>query len=284
MSSTCTPLPIVSALYITEDKLGGGNPWEAVSQGQRFFLESIHAKCTRESIDIPEMVAEATVTRNGDIITIDARSKLDVTVKWFEKGDKQEIESEDPENPEKKRMYPGVRIKSKHVSFSRSREHPHPIARLDTKNGDQVFMTMVDVPLADFGIYAFIRSLELRPTYREFGGLRFPMTKFKENPDITFLEGMKNTSKEGYPAVIVQAWQETKFRMNEVGARAESEVRLRTMVYGSAGFDPVPPDHVIDKPFVVWIVREGLPLPLFMGYITREHWENPGELSADYKD
>lgn len=38
------------------------------------------------------------------------------------------------------------------------------------------------------------------------------------------------------------------------------------------------PDLVIDRPFLCWIERPGIPVPLFLGHITEEDWKSPGSL------
>lgn len=35
---------------------------------------------------------------------------------------------------------------------------------------------------------------------------------------------------------------------------------------------------VIDKPFLVWISRENMTLPLFSGIIAEDCWKDPGSL------
>jgi len=38
------------------------------------------------------------------------------------------------------------------------------------------------------------------------------------------------------------------------------------------------PDHVINRPFLIWFERDGLSRPLFAGHITPDDWRNPGSI------
>jgi hypothetical protein len=65
--------------------------------------------------------------------------------------------------------------------------------------------------------------------------------------------------------------------MNEVGARAESAVMLQV---AAVAIGPEPkPDHVIDRPFLVWFERDGLSRPLFAAYVVEDEWRNPGAIA-----
>jgi hypothetical protein len=39
------------------------------------------------------------------------------------------------------------------------------------------------------------------------------------------------------------------------------------------------PDHVIDRPFLVWFERDGLSRPLFAAYVVEDEWRNPGAIA-----
>ena len=109
----------------------------------------------------------------------------------------------------------------------------------------------------------------------EFGGLIFPMVQLNQEVDIKWLLNMNTRGDDGSPAIIAQALQQTKFKMNEVGARAESAVAIHLW---KAAVESKP-DHIINRPFLIWFERDGLSRPLFVGHITQEDWRNPGSLS-----
>jgi len=77
------------------------------------------------------------------------------------------------------------------------------------------------------------------------------------------------------PAIITQALQQTKLRMNEEGARAQSAVAIGVL----RGCLPTY-DYVIDWPFLFWITRPGISKPLFVAYVTEDDWKNPGDIRS----
>jgi hypothetical protein len=114
----------------------------------------------------------------------------------------------------------------------------------------------------------------------KWGGLVFPMVDLDQEVDIEFFLEMffagtgTKTGDKGYYK-IKQAKQQTKFKMNHIGAKAESAA-----AFGFA-FECVSmpkPDLVINKPFYAWMTRKGLDVPYFAGYIDTSDWKDPGEL------
>jgi hypothetical protein len=111
-----------------------------------------------------------------------------------------------------------------------------------------------------------------------FGGLRFPMVDLNQQVDINWLKKM-STYALGETWEISQAKQQTKLRMNHLGARAQSAVAIGGMMITSVR-PPDPPDLVIDRPFMVWFERAGLNRPLFSGHITPDDWKEPADLET----
>jgi hypothetical protein len=160
--------------------------------------------------------------------------------------------------------------------FYKVPEHPHPIVALQTKTGDVVYMTMLDSEPADeFDLIDQVEGLShaMYPTY-EYGGVIFPMVDLDQKVDISWLIGLTTTGVDGRLATVEQALQQNILKMNEVGARAKSAVAFTLTL----GIHMPEPDLVINGPFLVWFERSHLAKPLFAGYITQEHWKNPGSL------
>jgi hypothetical protein len=61
--------------------------------------------------------------------------------------------------------------------------------------------------------------------------------------------------------------------MNEKGVRIQEAATVG--IAFAAVF--LPHRHVIDRPFLMWVERPGLSLPLFVGYISEEDWKKPGK-------
>ena len=94
----------------------------------------------------------------------------------------------------------------------------------------------------------------------------------------SWLIGMRTTMGEGHQeAVISQALQQTKFKMNQLGARVKSAVAIG-ISKTSASIEILEP-IIINKPFFLWIERPGLSFPLMYAYIDEANWKNPGDLS-----
>lgn len=278
MSATSTLLPVAKALVETEKAIGAGEQWTPVNAAQRAFLE-MHLPELRPYLDqIPELIASVSTKKlGGGLIAVDATSVLDVMVQWVKVGDEQTIVQQ-----RTKKEFPGVRLAHEHIAIYATKAHPYPIAILETKSGDRVYITQAPYPMRGTAIDAYVRTLshaeEITAVYFRFDGVQFPMVKLDDAPKIGWLQNMRTKSAENYPAIIASAKQTTKLRVNVVGARVKSVVHIGTMVIGSA-HAPKPPDLVIDEPFLLWFTRPGIPVPLAICYVTEEHWVNPGSLN-----
>ena len=58
--------------------------------------------------------------------------------------------------------------------------------------------------------------------------------------------------------------------MDQKGVRSQEAATVG--IAFAAAF--LPKRHVIDRPFLMWVERPGLSLPLFVGYITEEDWKS----------
>jgi len=154
-----------------------------------------------------------------------------------------------------------------------ARVHNHSVARITTKSGDKVYITPVDgLPQGRFALESKIRSIMMGLEHDDhrYEGVVFPMVDYDRQPDISFLQGLNtNTVDPGY--YVVQAVQQTKFRMNEVGAHVQSAASMSVRCK-SANFEQ---PFVIDQPFLLWIMREGVSIPLFGGVFAEDVWTDP---------
>lgn len=294
MSTTQTLLPIAGALAKADAYLGGNRPWRPTSPPQQRFLDRFHGMLRDAVARVPEVESvvgrsaeeiNAFLARKGFSIRLDpftdprdfgVASVLDVLVEWLERSEVRSIRTGG-------REYPAVRIpaggsRAVVVRHFGLQKFPNPIACLTTKSADIVCLTALDashVPdlITEGGFPSMITdTVKFLP---EYGGVVFPMVSLNQEVDIGWLLGLSTTGTDGLPAIVTQAKQQTKFRMNEVGARAESAVALGV----TRGMAPRPkPDLVIDQPFLCWIERPGIPFPLFLGHITPDDWKNPGSL------
>ena len=202
-------------------------------------------------------------------------SILDVTVAWLKEGKVLPTFGQ--------RRTPGVLIKPTTeidnrpvVLFSgfRTAIHPYPIARVHTKSGDNVHMTIANSERSDFDLIERIDALHTSDCYLGvFSSLLFPMVDFEETKNLDWLIGLETTGQPSFR--IAKAAQQTKFKMNHTGARAKDAVTLTMRsTMALAG----PPPLVIDEPFLLWIERPGLEKPIFYAYLDQTTWKDPGGL------
>ena len=101
-----------------------------------------------------------------------------------------------------------------------------------------------------------------------FAGAVIPCVNLDIKPNVSWMQGMITESNWA----IAQAVQQVVLGLDRFGAHAKSatamEIQLR-------GISVQPPMHVIDRPFLITITRQGVPVPLFGAYVTQEHWSLP---------
>lgn len=192
-------------------------------------------------------------------------SILDVLLKWLHEGKKTVITGKGGAE------YTGVSLKDGVTVSHMAAVHPNPVARITTKNGDTVCMSMVDsVPEGIAGLFLKVADLEkVKATSHNYKGVSFPMIDLDERPDISWICGLG----VGGGFRIETALQQTKFRMNEIGARVQSATGM-TLARGMSSNTP----HVIDRPFILWIKRDGIEFPLFAAVLCEDAWKEPKEL------
>lgn len=287
MNSTTCFLPIAGCLVKAEDILGPNRSWYGINESQNSFLEvfqrlrkvvpglkELQSIASYSAAEINKFLAD-----NGFSITLSpftdpsdfgVASILDVLVEWLETGSVTSVQM--GKFPAVK-LVPGVKIMTHDLA-------PNPIATIDTKSGDIVAMTAMPKPTcSEFQLLQMIHSIcEKATPARGFEGVIFPMIDYDEEIDISWLVGMECPKVEGTdqrPAHIAEAKQQTKFKMNEKGARVKSAAAM-TMKRCCVG----PRSLVIDEPFLCWITRKD-PLgldPIFVGHFDESNWKNPGDL------
>lgn len=197
-------------------------------------------------------------------------SILDVMVEWLHEGFATSVAVGGKE-------YPAVSIEEGFIIQVSSR-HEHPVVAIQTKSGDTLYITVADKLRSEFELLEYVEKIQA--TLREYdpnkdgyatflehhryNKIIFPMVNLDREEDISWLLGMNKGLWN-----IGQALQQTKFKMNEKGARVESAVAL------GVNTCPMPWPLTIDKPFFLWISRPGCTAPIFAGYITETEWKKP---------
>jgi hypothetical protein len=103
----------------------------------------------------------------------------------------------------------------------------------------------------------------------------FPMVAIDQEVDIKWLEKIKACSGKQERYEVVQALQQTKFQMNEKGAKVESAVAISCL----KSCCPSVPKKVlkIENAFYLWIMRPGMKTPVFAAYVDMDAWRVPME-------
>ncbi|MGB0388458.1 MAG: hypothetical protein ACPGWR_26870 [Ardenticatenaceae bacterium] len=287
MSTVFTPYPLVAALVKCEDFLGPQRQWRSVDEKQTRFLHEFFAFCREEVQDIPEI--ESVGSYSAEVINAFLRQRrfsiqltpfppgdfgtasvLDLNVTWLQAGARSRVRTAD------RKTFPGIYLKGRGVELLQLVNHPSYLVKLTTKSEDVVYLTPLDEAPSEFDLSATIQKLraqKLRRDQRSYHkGIIFPMVNLDMEIDTQWLLGLNTQGDDGLMAIISQALQQHKFKMNEFGARVKSAAAISVTRGG-----PIP--YVINRPFLIWIERPSLSHPLFAGYITPEHWEDPGDLT-----
>lgn len=281
-SITSCRAPIAGCLREFE-KAFDAEKWAPKSRAQETFLTyySVARQEIREMSELESIVSDnAEVINNflrirGFNIKLDPFSKdppeigaaciFKLLLEWFQAGTKTTV---------RHGAYPAVRLDRSILEFYSSEACDNPIVSVKTKSGDRVYMTVVDAEDVSEGLeLAQVIQAQMKQIY-EYGNVVFPMVSYDSEVDIGWIKGMKLVGgKNSWQ--IKQALQQTKFRMNEIGAKVESAVAISMMRCTSVETEP---DLIIDKPFLLWIMRRGQTYPLFAGYFGEADWKRPASL------
>ncbi|MDP3779370.1 MAG: hypothetical protein Q8R30_05005 [bacterium] len=299
MSNVMVIPPILSALVKSEDVLGAGRVWSAVNALQSRFLDDffirraelfcfsekeLRAWASMVAADLNEILArEGFSIRLSDFNPgqFGVVSILDVMAEWL-------VMAGHVSMPVGKQLYPAVHMLPTRLiedirvglfNAAMSSAHPHPLVRLNTKSGDSVCMTIADHVYDDFELMSRIDDIRCRSVVTPISAswLMFPMVDLDLETSLDWMVGMHTVAANGDQAKIISAVQQTKFKMNHLGARVKSAVGMG-FATTSVRVDVAEP-IIIDEPFFLWIERPGLQFPLMYGYIDEQNWNDPGDIA-----
>ncbi len=283
-SETVCYHPFAAALIAALKELGEGFVWRPNSLEKRLFMEGSFVIGAKDLHDLPEI--ESRVSYDFDLLnrflwekgfsiklenphdpkSFGVVSIMKILEDWIESGTEGEICVEG-------KTYPAVHLKGKNVTFYKSEWHKNPVVSIKTKSGDEVLLSVADSFLSTDTLTGHIdRIFGSLDVCRDFSGLVFPMVDLEEEVDISWLKGLPAFLGDDEVAFISQALQQTKFKMDQIGAIVESAVAIGI---AKTSISKPRPDLVIDKPFFVTVRRKGFNLPIFSGYIAQDCWKKP---------
>ena len=185
-------------------------------------------------------------------------SVLVVNVQWKKKGEEEKVFFGG-------KAYPAVRQKG---FLARSRAHNEPIVAIETQNGDTVFLTKAPHPLKSDELYPWVKEVSGAVSVSGSASVIFPCASLHQTKHLHELLDMEIDDGKYF---IGQALQETKFKLDLLGAKVESAAAME-LVFRSVRLSESE-TVVIDHPFVCWIRRNGIIDPYFMGYIPESAWK-----------
>lgn len=201
-------------------------------------------------------------------------SFLDLTVKWPQAGESAEIYAV---REGRLQTYPGFLLAQGVVDYLEV-GGDKPLLRIPARSGDSVYLHQTLGTPSGFELYDRVATLrESRVSTRRFahvGSTTIPQVKLHRQADISWVECMAIPDPL---LLIVQALQEVRFGMNEIGARAKTATAL---AMSRGGPPSVTEPYVVDSPFLIWIERPEVATPLFVAYVTEEDWKEPGSLAS----
>lgn len=151
--------------------------------------------------------------------------------------------------------------------------HVHKVMELKTKDGkDSVFMTEMDptqplVTQEDLveKINAMNNDINLKNNVTAEYKIKFPKINFNQEADISWmLRASRKDKQSDLMYKITQARQQTKLQIDENGGKVES-CTVIVMTKESSMYPPADTRKLlaIEKPFLVWIKRNGELLPVY---------------------
>ena len=289
-TQTLVVYPISSAVREADLFLKNVEDMTAANDIQKKFLYEIHAYCKGDIPQIKEIESIADVDNEkinewlkerGFQIKLSpfgpggfgVASALDLLGQWAIKGKEWSVETEEG------KYYPGIRMTNYGKKFYRVQENPNFIIEIETKASDKVFLMMADEVPEGLEFLDYIEQIqkEMKTVSFEYDGFIFPKIDLDEETLLEWIIDLRFETPKGMEPfyVISQALQQTKLKMNEEGFRVKSAVALEILA-GAAPKRTEP--YVINKPFLMWIVRPGLSKPLFIGYLSKDVWKDPKNL------
>jgi len=285
-SRSITALPLLGCLAKIEKEIGIGADWIGVNNVQREFLQLFYGPGISdvERCSSNELLSLASRTADGinrflaeegfdirltpwyDSSLFGIAAIFRLLVSWVRQGKKSKILCGDKE-------FPAVLYNDgSGFSVYKSLVTGEPILVMKTQEGDTVAMTVLDgdqikhIEASQFGLLSLVNSIQTSKwqKFENFEMVLFPMIDYNEQIDVSWFGSMSYMN-----FWIEEAIQQTKFQMNEFGAKVESAAAMSTR-----GIVSMQDCLVIDKPFLVWVERKGFVMPVFMGFMDTDCWKS----------
>jgi len=190
--------------------------------------------------------------------SISVASILNLNVDWNKQGFEKKINYQDE-------TYKAFNLDGRLWVTEDERIHPYPVFLMQCRNNDWVYITRTDItPQSDVEFVTYIEKLkDVRKSCIRYDSVTIPNVSFNMRQDISWLINLGI----GKDMFVTQALQEIRFDLDRDGAKVKSAVAMEVAVCASA-CGP----YVIDGPFMFWVEREGIELPLFAAVLNKDTW------------
>lgn len=152
--------------------------------------------------------------------------------------------------------------------------HDGRVVRMPTQApGVEFLVRQADGPMRDEReLYEHSLALvETTPSSEalEEGEVDFPLVDLQTKSSAEYMLGLHTSTH-----FIAQAAEGFELKMNHLGGVA----RARAELMAPRGGPPPPkPRVLITEPFVVVVIKKGIPEPVFAAYVDRDSWRDPGD-------
>jgi len=270
-------LPFGSALRKALEMIGSDLEWVASGinkEKQQQLLDLLKyvfpADC--ESLDMKTVGSRSAdeinqfLADNGFDIKLDkldpggvgVASILKILMSWVYEGVDCDINAKDGAN------YKGVKM-LKNIECFTSPDIEGCIVRIQPHEDFSLYLATASQPFDEQSMFALANELSKAKGVRfDVKSVSFPEVDMDCHPDISWLCGL-SAGRD----FISQAVMQTKFKLDKYGARAEAAVAVA--VSRGISFDQ---KHVIfDKPFLAWIEKPGIEIPIFVSWCDYDSWK-----------
>jgi hypothetical protein len=162
--------------------------------------------------------------------------------------------------------YQGVKIKENIALFDSPFSLGY-IGRITSKEGFDIYLTRItEKPENEEKLFTIAQQLmnsKNSMVAASLSSISFPEVNMDCKPDISWLIGMHAGQN-----IISQALMQTKFTLDKTGAKAEAAaaIGVRKCIVMSDT------DLVMDQPFMAWIEKPGITVPVFVAWCDYDSW------------
>lgn len=282
------PAPIASGYGLTKafqelSKLAGGD-WTAKSDTQQKALDFISAN--KGDVDkIPPKMLDALASKDHNELNKFLKDKgYDISLNPLGKGGVGVVTSIEVEGKWQAKNYAPIKSGDKeYPAFQKKTDeiysvagHREPVVKLFDQDGIKVFVTPYEGNLN--GLEATDVASKLtpdssKPTIKNPDGYSHvvvPKVDMNRVSELNWLKGMSNSQGQRIDQALAQAM----VQMDEKGFKAKEGLAIAT----SRSINLAPEKNLtIDKPFVFWVVKDGVQQPIYATKIDQQYWKAPAK-------